>query len=233
VIPNAVQWPLPISSPLVAPPPKRGGRLLGVGRLTSQKGFDVLLRCFARVAPVFEDWQLVILGEGDQRPVLERMISQLSLSGRVEMPGNVGNVTDWYSASDIYVMTSLYEGFPMTLIEAMSHGLAVVSFDCETGPREIIRDGMDGILVDDGDADSMVRQLMELMADEPRRATMGSRAREVRTRLSVESVSKRWEALFEEAFRLSRWTMSDSASVDLIGAEKASETSRATSRSRR
>lgn len=232
VIPNAVQWPLPVGNPTVAPPPKRGGRLLGVGRLTSQKGFDVLLRCFAQVAPAFEDWQLVILGEGDQRPVLEGMIHQLELSGRVEMPGNVGNVAEWYSASDIYVMTSLYEGFPMTLIEAMSHGLAVISFDCETGPREIIRDGINGILVEDGDADSMLCQLMELMLDQPRRATMGDRAREVRTRLSVEVVSKQWEAMFEEVFRLKGWTISDPASVDLLGVSKASETFRAPSRSR-
>ena len=199
VIPNPVPWPLSRGAHGSLPPAKGRGRLLCVGRLTHQKGFDLLLPCFARLAAEFDGWDLVILGEGPERFSLQRSIEELALDGRVHLPGLVGNIGDWYATADIFVMPSRFEGFPMTLVEAMACGVAAVCFDCMTGPRTIIRDGVDGILVPVGDTSRLQRELAALMSDRGRRAEMGRHATEVRSRFSIESVGRMWNALFDEA----------------------------------
>ena len=196
VIPNSVPWPVLPAEPVVAPPPKSHGRLLCVGRLTQQKGFDLFLPCFARLAARNPGWDLVILGEGSERPLLEAMVRDLGIRDSVVLAGRVGNVGDWYRDADVFVMPSRFEGFPMTLLEAMAHGCPTVSFDCDTGPRDIIRDGVDGILVPDGDVSLLEVALQRLIDDPNARRQLGVRATEIRTRFSIESVVRMWEALF-------------------------------------
>jgi glycosyltransferase involved in cell wall biosynthesis len=204
VIPNPVQWPLSPGAHRSLPPAKGKGRLLCVGRLTRQKGFDLLLPCFARLAAEFHGWDLVIVGEGPERASLERAVETLGLCDRVFLPGVVGNIGDWYATADVFVMPSRFEGFPMTLVEAMASGVPSVSFDCLTGPRAIIRDGIDGILVPDGDTHRLETELEALMRDFDRRVLLGQRAIEVRTRFSIESIGTLWDALFDEAL-VHRW----------------------------
>lgn len=200
VIPNAVPYPLPAHAPRLEPPARsrEGERwLLAVGRLVDQKGFDLLINAFQKLASRFPLWRLFILGEGPLRGALERQVEESGLTGRIELPGRAGNVGEWYRAADLYVMSSRFEGFGNTLAEAMAHGLPAVSFDCDTGPRDIIRHEVDGWLVPAGDEDALAEALARLMADDVLRTRYAARAVEVRQRFSMERVAGMWEELFE------------------------------------
>lgn len=198
VIPNAVRWPLVQGMPRVEPVRSEGRfRLLAVGRLHPVKGFDCLLRAFAQVAPMCPTWDLTILGEGPARDELEALVASLGLEARVALPGHVGNVADWYACSDLYVLSSRAEGLSNTLLEAMASGLPCVAFDCDTGPREIIRDGIDGVLVRPAqDPQALAAHLCQLMAQASVRQRYGSRAVDVRDRFSTARVMALWERIF-------------------------------------
>jgi len=198
VIPNAVRWPMEASEPVVPPPPRGGRRrLLAVGRLHPHKGFDVLLRAFAQLVGHYPDWDLVILGDGDEREALWEQIEAHNLADRVSLPGRVGNLSDWYADADLYVLSSRVEGLSNTLIEAMASGLPVVAFDCETGPREIIRNGIDGVLVTPvEDDEALAAHLADLMARPEWRATLARRAVDVRDRFCTPRIMALWNHLF-------------------------------------
>lgn len=203
VIPNAVRWPLQEQEPVV-PVPDKGERLrlLAVGRLHPVKGFDLLIQAFAMVASYFPDWDLVIAGEGEERAALQKQIETAALQKRVQLVGRVGNIKDWYEQSDMYVLSSRSEGLSNTLLEAMASGLAVVAMDCDTGPREIIRDNIDGILVNPPeDADALAAHLSDLMARPLKRAALARRAVDVRDRFSVPIVMAQWERLLPRVGR--------------------------------
>jgi len=200
VIPNAAPWPLPVQEPKVKPESVCSlGRkvLLGVGRLEAQKGFDWLLEAFAALAQKHPDWDLVILGEGSLRTMIEHQVQTVGLEKRIFIPGRVGNVGDWYARADLYVMSSRFEGFPNTLAEALAYGLPAVSFDCDTGPRDIIRHEIDGLLVPPGDVASLTAALKRLMSDADLRQRFAERAVEARDRFSIERIAGMWEELFE------------------------------------
>jgi glycosyltransferase involved in cell wall biosynthesis len=199
VIPNAVRWPLENAEPMVPPPDRRGRRrLLAVGRLHPHKGFDLPIRAFHEIAHHCPDWDLVILGEGESRQALQEQIDALHLADRISMPGRVGNVADWYAESDLYVLSSRVEGLSNTLLEAMASGLAPVAFDCETGPREIVRSGIDGVLVNPaGDEDALAAHLSDMMAHPEQRKAYARRAVDVRDRFSTTRVMALWSQLFE------------------------------------
>ena len=201
VIPNPVIYPLIPHEPRVSP--EMGNRegvcnhvLLAAGRLEPQKQFDRLLDAFAELASQFSDWRLVIVGDGTERPKLEKQVVSLGLEGRVQLPGAVGNIAEWYKAADLFVMTSRFEGFPNTLLEALAHGITAVSVDCETGPREILRHETDGLLVPQDDPHALVLALARLMTNEPLRHRYAARAAEVRERFSLARVAGQWEELF-------------------------------------
>jgi GalNAc-alpha-(1->4)-GalNAc-alpha-(1->3)-diNAcBac-PP-undecaprenol alpha-1,4-N-acetyl-D-galactosaminyltransferase len=199
IIPNPVVYPLPVGVPQLAPDTVVAeGReiLLAVGRLGEEKRFDRVVDAFARLADRYPSWDLVILGEGAQREDLEARREQLGVGARIHLPGRVGNLSDWYRRASLYVMSSRFEGFPNTLLEAMAHGLPAVSVDCETGPRDIIRQGIDGLLVppDDG-AEGLARALEALIADPDRREQMAAAAVEVRERFSMDHIAAQWDRI--------------------------------------
>lgn len=197
VIPNAVRWPLSDGEPIVELP-QRSGRhcLLAAGRLHPVKGFDHLITAFASIAEWFPAWDLYILGEGDSRAVLQKQIDDLKLGGRIMMPGRAGNIGQWYQACDLYVLSSRTEGLSNTLLEAMASGLTAVAVDCDTGPREIIRDGIDGVLVRPADdEEALAANLSELMAHPDKRAALARRAVDVRDRFSMPRVMALWGKL--------------------------------------
>lgn len=200
VIPNPVTWPLPQAEPIVSPAQFLGSHeklLLGVGRLDHFKGFDLLMRAFACISERNADWRLAIVGDGPDRIALREMAEQLGLSERVVMPGRVGNIGDWFLAADLFVLSSRLEGFPNVLVEAMASGLPVVAFDCDTGPREIIRHNVDGMLVSSGGGVEALAQAMErLMSNDGLRARLSAEAIEVRHRLALSRVMTMWDALF-------------------------------------
>lgn len=203
VISNPVHFPMKLDGPSVDPESLKATRackhlLLAVGRLDYQKGFDFLLSAFARVFEKHNDWALVILGDGLLRGTLLKQANKLGIQEQVAMPGAVGNVGEWYSQADLYALTSRFEGFPNTLIEALAHGVASIAVDCDTGPSEILRDQVDGLLVPQDNCDALVSALDRLMGDERLRAYFGQNAIHVRTRFALDRISLQWQSLFEE-----------------------------------
>jgi glycosyltransferase involved in cell wall biosynthesis len=199
VIPNPVAWPLSNHEPHIPPAAfcSSGRRvLLGVGRLSVEKNFAAMIDVFSRLALRHPDWDLVILGEGPMRDALHSQVQAAGLARRIFLPGSVGNMGEWYERAALYAMSSQFEGFPNTLVEAMAYGLPAVSFDCDTGPRDIIRHDADGFLVAPGDTDGMEAALDELMADAQLRASFALRAIEARERFSMQKISTMWEELF-------------------------------------
>ena len=201
VIPNAVRWPLEVTEPVLAPP-DRGGRhrLLAVGRLHPVKGFDLLIRAFQSIADYFPDWDLVILGEGESRDELQRQIDAAGLDARISMPGRAGNIGEWYEQSDLYVLSSRIEGLSNSLLESMASGLTPVAFDCETGPREIVRNGIDGVLVNPPEDDeALAAYLSDMMARHEQRQAYARRAVDVRDRFSTARIMALWRQVFEDS----------------------------------
>jgi glycosyltransferase involved in cell wall biosynthesis len=170
--------------------------LLAVGRLSQEKGFDLLLESWSTLANHQPHWRLVILGEGPERASLEAQIQALGLDRAVLLPGRAGNVSDWYRRADLFVLSSRFEGFPNVLAEAMASGLAVVSTDCPTGPAAIVRDGVDGLLVPMNQPAALREALARLMHDDAMRASMAQCASQIAGRLELEVVAGRWRQLF-------------------------------------
>jgi glycosyltransferase involved in cell wall biosynthesis len=151
--------------------------LLAAGRLTHQKGFDRLLRAFVPVAAQHPEWTLRICGGGPKRRRLEQLIDELGLEGRVVLRGRVANMARERAGASAFVLSSRFEGLPMVLLEAMAAGLPAVAFDCPTGPREVIDDGVNGLLVADGDEDALAAALLTVIEDVPLRHALGAAAR--------------------------------------------------------
>lgn len=198
VIPNPVQNPIIESiSPEISLPESK--LLFAVGNMSKiklkQKGFDLLIHVFEKLARKFDDWNLVILGDGHERASLKRIVDEYNLTNRIYLPGSVNDIYSILQLGDLFVLSSRYEGFPNALCEAMAVGLPAVSFDCPTGPKDIIRDGIDGILVPPEDANILESSLEKLMENNKIRDEMGLKAKEVVNRFSVQKVMGLWEKL--------------------------------------
>lgn len=172
--------------------------LVGVGRLDPVKRFEELIDAFAPLAARHPMWSLLLLGEGPARARLEGAVRRHGLENRVWLPGAVRATDPVLRQCHLFALTSRYEGFPNALCEAMACGIPAVSFDCPTGPRVIVRDGVDGLLVPDGDVGAMRAALDRLMGDDGLRERLGSRAAEVVTRFAAAGILARWEALCVE-----------------------------------
>lgn len=174
-------------------------RVIAVGRYHYQKGFDLLLQAWKIIEAQCPDWQLAIFGQGDRKPY-QQLADKLGLS-RCGLNGPTSNIQDEYNNSSIFVFSSRYEGFGMVLIEAMACGLPVVSYACPCGPRDIISDGIDGILVEKENIDALAHQLLLLINDEQQRQTMSVAAQKKAATYQMNQIASRWQNLFEEVMR--------------------------------
>lgn len=169
--------------------------VMAAGRYTSQKGFDLLIEAWSRVAERADGWRLNIYGEGDDQE-LRALIDKYSLSKSCFLLPPTTNIAKRYSESSIFVLSSRYEGFGLVLCEAMSCGVAVVSFDCSSGPKEIITDGWDGILVESANVEKLAENIVYLIENPSKRVEYGAKAIESSKRFSEEIIMAQWQDLF-------------------------------------
>jgi glycosyltransferase involved in cell wall biosynthesis len=192
-IPNAVhsvkQQPTTYARPIA----------VAAGRLVSQKGFDLLIPAFKQVVEHNPKCELRIFGTGEKKNDLRALIEEHHLYNHVFLMGHTTKLDEELAKASLYVHSSRFEGLPMVMIEAMTHGLPVVSFDCPTGPAAVITDGKEGVLVPPGDIDGLADAMRQLMDDEGLRADMGAAAlMTARSAYSPEAVHPQWDMLFNE-----------------------------------
>jgi glycosyltransferase involved in cell wall biosynthesis len=197
VIPNPLSADV-LAVPVRACEPDAGAmHVVGVGRLSPQKGFDLLIRAFAHCDTGDGPWHLTIMGDGPERGRLEQLARDLGVAERVRLAGHQRNPFAELTAAHIFVLSSRFEGFPNVLTEAMACGLPVISFACPSGPADIVTDGEDGILVEPENDAALAGALARLMADPALRHRLGTAALKVRDRFAPGIVLDQWNQVIQ------------------------------------
>jgi glycosyltransferase involved in cell wall biosynthesis len=171
--------------------------ILAVGRLNHIKRFDLLIESFKKVKNR-DGWKLVILGDGEDREKLESLIVSLEMSHEVLLEGKVKNVDEYMKKSSIFILTSKHEGFPNALCESMMYGMAPISFDCETGPSEIIDSGVNGLLIKNGDRSQLIESIENLISDIELREKFSKNALKITEKLDQDNIIEEWQSLIGE-----------------------------------
>lgn len=179
-------------------------QVIAVGRYVAQKGFDRLITAWQKVVEKHPDWMLKIYGDGHLREDLHQQIVDLGLTESCFLEHSIADVADKFSESSISVMSSRFEGFGLVIIEAMSCGVPVVAFTCHCGPRDIITDGKDGLLIEDGDIAGLAAGINHLIEDEELRKKMGVEARHRATEYKLDVIGRQWIKLFESLLTISK-----------------------------
>lgn len=172
-------------------------KVIVVGRHAYQKGYDLLLAAWAKVVKQQPDWKLEIYGKKDVNQNLESLANELNITANVFFFNPEKNIEQKYLESSIFVMSSRFEGFGMVLIESMSCGVPCVSFDCNYGPSDIIQNGIDGYLVENGNTEALASAIVTLIKDKNLRRTMGAKAKENVQRYLPQVIATQWDELFK------------------------------------
>lgn len=192
IIPN----PLPFTPKTISPLTEK--RVIAVGRYVYQKGFDLLLKAWLIVEKTCPEWTLVIMGDGN-RSEYETLVDKLHLDKtRCKLLGRTEHIQDEYMRSSILVMSSRFEGFGMVLVEAMACGLPVVSFECPCGPKDIIQDRIDGILVENGNVEKLAEAMIWMIRHPEQLKVMSKNAINNVHRFNMDKIACQWKQLFEE-----------------------------------
>ena len=172
-------------------------RVIAVGRYVYQKGFDLLIQSWSIVEKECPDWSLTIIGQGN-RLEYESLMDELHVDrSRCILMGPTDTIQDEYMKSSLLVMSSRFEGFGMVLVEAMSCGLPVVSFDCPCGPKDIIQDHVDGLLVEKGNVEKLAESIIWMIQHPEQRKAMADKAVENVQRFGIDQIAEKWKSLFE------------------------------------
>lgn len=192
VIPNSLnKYPLEQSK-------LENKKIISVGRLDYYKGFDLMLKVIKIVCEKHQDWKLEIFGEGNMREKLESQIKELSLQTNVKLMGVTKNIQKELLSSSMFIMTSRGEGLPMVLLEAMSCGLPLVSFDCPCGPKDIIKEEENGYLCKFGDLETMAKRINYLIENKNIRLDIGKKSYEMSLMYSEKEIMKNWKNIYEK-----------------------------------
>ena len=198
-IPNPVVLPASFSSGTRRPAKAESRTVIAMGRLVPQKGFDMLLEAFSRVASKHPEWSLNVLGKGPLKAQLEAQAESLGLKTRVNFAGAVSDPFPVLRDADLFVFPSRFEGFGNALAEAMACGLPVISFDCQAGPSDMILDGVNGVLVPPEDVSAFADAMDDLMSRPAERVRLGGRASEVLERFSLDRILGMWDEVIDHA----------------------------------
>ena len=169
--------------------------ILSAGLFSRIKRFDRIVPIGKTVFSRYPDWKWVICGDGPERENLERAVKEAGLQDNILFRGSVSDMDTQYAGAAMYVLTSEMEGLPMVLLEAKSHGLPIVSFDIETGPSDIVRDGVNGYLVKPGDTAQMAEKICELIENRALRKRFSENASLDMDKFDEENIVKQWETL--------------------------------------
>ena len=172
-------------------------KIISVGRLCYAKNYDLMIQIAEKVLSKHQNWSWDIYGGGEEYDRLQHLVSETSVSDRLTLKGNALNIYDLYAQYSFLVMTSRYEGFPMVLLEAAAKTLPLVSFDIETGPNEIISDGVNGYLIDANSPDLMVEKIEDLICDTEKRKMMSENVYKTALGFSVERICEKWKWLLK------------------------------------
>ena len=173
-------------------------QVIAVGRYSHEKGIDLLLQAWSIVEAKVPDWHLVVYGAGDKTPY-QKLADELHLDkSRYALNGPTIKVQEKYLGSSIFALSSRFEGFGMVILEAMSYGLPVVSFNCNYGPQALIDNGVDGLLVENGNPEKLAEGIIRLINDKELRTHLANAAREKSRHYSIQEIGKQWEGLFSD-----------------------------------
>ncbi|MHA7846461.1 glycosyltransferase family 4 protein [Serratia sp. D1N4] len=184
--------PFPVQSPRAE---QQQPLALAIGRLSHQKGFDRLITAWQQIAQQAPEWRLVIIGDGPERGALQRQIDQAELQESVQLLPATADIAAWYQRAGLYLMTSRYEGLPMVLIEAMSFGLPLVAYNCQTGPAELIDDELNGYLIADGDQAQFCAKTLALIANPDLRQRCSQASLLKAGRFTPERIYPQWQQI--------------------------------------
>ena len=172
--------------------------LLSVGRLTYQKGFDMLIEIAKDILSEYPQWKWIVLGEGEDRAFLEEKIREYDLQEQVLLKGNVDNISEYYEKAGIFVMASRFEGLPMTLLETKPFQLPLVSFQCKTGPKELIQNDLNGYLIEENNLSAMSVALKDLMKNREKRIYFSQNALIDIEKFELKLIIAQWNQLFKQ-----------------------------------
>ena len=187
-VPNFIQ------NDILEHPLSQEKKIISVGRLNYQKGYDILIKIWAKVKSKIDDksWEINILGDGEELEYLVNYAKKLKVNDSIKFLGKKTNVEDFYKTASFFMMTSRFEGLPMVLIEALNHGLPIISFNCPTGPADIVDNGINGYLIPLNDIDKYADKLIELMTDASLRDRMHIEALKKAKEFNPEKVLEKW-----------------------------------------
>lgn len=193
IIPNPLDIPnnIPDSNEIRL----RNPTFISAGNFRYIKGYDLLIKAFSLVVKKYPNWHLTILGDGDERENLNLLSDELGISDKIDMPGRVKNPYPILKKADIYVLSSRSEGFPVALCEAMGVSLPCISFDCPTGPSDIIENNHNGLLIDYLNIEKLAEGMIFLIENEVFRTQLAVEAKKINDMLNIETIMSKWSEI--------------------------------------